>query len=158
MIYLSQPKSKNTLRVLQKIISFLQPLTRNPPVVLFSAILTVSRFQFIKPFYTGVHLPTPPLSTTTVSCNLLPRAAYWQLLVLQLLYHKGSHWWFTPQGISSDLMTHFCRPTCSQAQLCLPIRGWVPSGEQEQISLIPVFRRGTTSCWEWILMFSYFWK
>lgn len=120
-------------------------------VMLFNAFFTVSQFQFIQPFCTGVHLPTPSLSTRTIHCNLLPWAAFWQLLVLQLLFCKGSHWWFPSHRISSDLMTHFCSPTCSEAQLCLPIRAWMPYGEQEQKSLIPVLRRATTSCWEWIL-------
>lgn len=120
-------------------------------VMMFNAILTVSQFQFIKPFCTGVHLPTPSLSTRTISCNLLPWAACWQLLVLQLLHCKGSRWWFTSQRISSDLMTHFCSPTCPQNQLCLPVRGWLLYAEQEQKSLIAVLRGAMTSCWEWIL-------
>lgn len=153
MIYLSQPKSKNTLRVFKKIISFLQPITRNLPCTgrwwcCLMPILSVSQFQFIKPFCTCVHLPTPSLSSITIICyHDLPIGSfsYCSYCIVKV------PWWFTSQRISSDIMIHFCSPTGSQAQLCLPIRGWVPYREQEQKSLRPVFRRATTSCWEWIL-------
>lgn len=111
-------------------------------VMLFNAILTVSQFQFIKPFCTGVHLPTPSLSITTIIWyHELPVDifSYCSYCIVKV------HWWFTYQRISSDLMTHFCSPACSQPQLCLPIRGWEPCGEQEQKSLNPVFRRASTS-------------